>query len=1108
MKRYLTILVAMLAMFSMLPVSAQQTQDALYIFRNDGKFSAFFFGDIDHIEYSRIDTLGVEHDDYVVQEIHALDSVFRIPVSAIDSVAFTTPETKVKADVFCPDKSIADYIVASDSVYWIRLATNTPAALIPKVGDKLLIEDESQFIPDGFGGLVTAVTEGSDGITVMTSALALTDIYEQLYVKMAGASPGMQPVQARRRGPLDGVDIQVPEDEIVIPPVSETISLKNSQALLPDNSYVELNGEVQGSASVSVNTKMRMRAFLTITPFTGFRYYQETFFDTETESALAITGGLSGRLEVPFLPSPTHTYKKGPLKVELGLGLFLEAQATALSLTLKNSKSQKTRVNMTLEEDDINMVPPLCNPFFRWSSYCDKDTTELDFKFMGQYSVGLGAFAKAEAKFKIPIEKTPKFVQAWTKKDSLGFKATLGLDVGTKLEYAGPIVPSIPTDPIETIPIYKELNEGNVSLSAYLKFVAGLNLSSWTAEYTPEVKFWEPINRGLVPNFMSINVAQDQEQPIRPYRLRLSSTTEGRQVLLGQHVGFAVLDADQKVVKDSLCAFYWVNQKDEEAAWTWGDKKNAYDCVFNLDPAKGEYKSLTAYPIVELMGQKLLSYKKYEFKLDPARIDIAQREIFVGKDLGYQEIEVIPNMENVEVRTEGDWLEEPSWLAHQNQLTVYWTDLPKDVKDRRGVIRLTGKSQTGETLVVDSIVVVQFEPFMELSIDKLEFSEKGGTQKVTIGKTNLTDLTVSTNSADIKATLEDKTITVTMGRNNTDQPASGAVYIEGTAPNKQRVKMMLLVTQERGYEPDPDPEPQGPYLKIYPKHVEANPEGDSIVVSFKYRDLEQVKIYTELSSNGFLFWKTKLEGDKLTVVLDRNTPLEERNVKIILEGQHAETRDWYLDTLTVVQPPHDKSIKGLSFLGGYLKIKYAYDKYDDFFEKWVHYERLIHDAIESFGTDNNATATQSIKSEDLGNGRVGIKMTYEYPYSNTGGYQNKYVSFELPNGYESETIENFKYVTKAKDAYWFNFADVTIEIATIPLTKKEQKTDTWGWDSGRMVFSGTLESGVKLTSVKYHVIDSFGFEDKGETASDPTQDVEVNLSWSTDPDVIKRARGE
>lgn len=151
------------------------------------------------------------------------------------------------------------------------------------------------------------------------------------------------------------------------------------------------------------------------------------------------------------------------------------------------------------------------------------------------------------------------------------------------------------------------------------------------------------------------------------------------------------------------------------------------------------------------------------------------------------------------------------------------------------------------------------------------------------------------------------------------------------------------------------------------------------------------------------------------------------------------------------------------------------------------------------------TNTQSLKSEDLGNGRLGIKMSYEYPYPDKDGYQNKYVSFELPNGYESETIENFKYIVKAKDAYWLDFADVTIEIASIPLTKKEQKTDSWGWDSGTMKFSGSLESGVKLTSVKYHIISWTGSEEKGETASDPTQNVEVTLSWGTDPDAIKRA---
>ena len=70
MKRYtLIILAAVLSMLGIQTASAQQTQDALYIFRNDGQFNAFFFGDIDRIEYSKIDTLGVEQKDYVVQEV-------------------------------------------------------------------------------------------------------------------------------------------------------------------------------------------------------------------------------------------------------------------------------------------------------------------------------------------------------------------------------------------------------------------------------------------------------------------------------------------------------------------------------------------------------------------------------------------------------------------------------------------------------------------------------------------------------------------------------------------------------------------------------------------------------------------------------------------------------------------------------------------------------------------------------------------------------------------------------------------------------------------------------------------------------------------------------
>ena len=129
MKRYtLYILVAILGMLNIQPAEAQQKQDALYIFRNDGKFNAFYYADIERIEYSKVDTLGKEQSDYVVQEIYALDSIFRIPISAIDSVAFATPETKYKADVIRPDKTMTDYIVASDSVSWFRLSASAPSS--------------------------------------------------------------------------------------------------------------------------------------------------------------------------------------------------------------------------------------------------------------------------------------------------------------------------------------------------------------------------------------------------------------------------------------------------------------------------------------------------------------------------------------------------------------------------------------------------------------------------------------------------------------------------------------------------------------------------------------------------------------------------------------------------------------------------------------------------------------------------------------------------------------------------------------------------------------------------------------------------------------------
>lgn len=144
-------LTAVLAIVTLLSTKAQQSdQDALYIYRNDGKFNGFFYADIQQIAFSRVDTLGVEHDDYVVQEITALDSVFRIPISAIDSVAFVTPETKYKENVVTLSSDLWDYVVESDAQTTFTLSSSIPTSMVPKVGDKLALTEARPHLPHGF----------------------------------------------------------------------------------------------------------------------------------------------------------------------------------------------------------------------------------------------------------------------------------------------------------------------------------------------------------------------------------------------------------------------------------------------------------------------------------------------------------------------------------------------------------------------------------------------------------------------------------------------------------------------------------------------------------------------------------------------------------------------------------------------------------------------------------------------------------------------------------------------------------------------------------------------------------------------------------------------
>ena len=110
------------------------------------------------------------------------------------------------------EENIANYIVASDTLNWFRLATNTPASLIPKKGEKLVIESESTFLPNGMAGLVESVEESAVGYTVNIGEVEIQDIYERLLVK-AGAG-AMNAAASRRRGLRAMIDTSIEPEPI------------------------------------------------------------------------------------------------------------------------------------------------------------------------------------------------------------------------------------------------------------------------------------------------------------------------------------------------------------------------------------------------------------------------------------------------------------------------------------------------------------------------------------------------------------------------------------------------------------------------------------------------------------------------------------------------------------------------------------------------------------------------------------------------------------------------------------------------------------------------------------------------------------------------------
>ena len=224
-------LLVLIAAFSVGSAHAQQGQTALFHYGGDGYFQAFMNSEVDSITYSNIGLDGIEYDNIVVQEVWTADSLFRIPIENIDSIAFHAPQPKYSEATFPIMDDHLPYIVAVDELS-ITFANGTPESMLPTVGQVLVGDTWEAPLDDGFAGRAIQRRQTSAGIEYVCEEVSLSDIFESLVlVTKCTTSDDADAVPMRllqRKSLFDG-DIDIPEKEVKIEPFTLSVGYEDGK---------------------------------------------------------------------------------------------------------------------------------------------------------------------------------------------------------------------------------------------------------------------------------------------------------------------------------------------------------------------------------------------------------------------------------------------------------------------------------------------------------------------------------------------------------------------------------------------------------------------------------------------------------------------------------------------------------------------------------------------------------------------------------------------------------------------------------------------------------------------------------------------------------------
>lgn len=307
---------------------AQAVGDAFYIYRNDGKFNAFFRDEVDSITYSHYDADSVYYDEMVTQLVHTQDSVYFIPLAAIDSVGFVQPETKYKQGVKRLERDLLDYVIGADGLT-LKLKPETPAAIIPVKGDKLVLLDGCTILPYGFSGIVSDVQTGSSAINVVCTQAYLEDLFDSFcsVSTVYGANPNDDASARALSGNNRRRATYNPSDVVFsLGPYTVNRSYDVSQGIAYDG---DLALDFAASYSVEIQPTLKIHTFLILGEGHGTYFSYRISGDLRVSSQSSLSGGLSYNHDFDGIVASCPIPMTGNMvNFYINPGLFIRSDAT------------------------------------------------------------------------------------------------------------------------------------------------------------------------------------------------------------------------------------------------------------------------------------------------------------------------------------------------------------------------------------------------------------------------------------------------------------------------------------------------------------------------------------------------------------------------------------------------------------------------------------------------------------------------------------------------------------------------------------------------------------------------------------------------------------